>query len=283
MLDSKTKLLGLIGHPVEHSLSPIMHNSALQYENLNYVYLAFDVSSSENLKYVIDGAKSLRIRGFNITIPYKIDVMKYLDKIDYTAELIGAVNTVKIENNIAIGYNTDGLGARMALEEEIGGVENKNILIIGAGGASRAVAFELAKNNNITIINRTLEKAKNLADEISKKLKPNNPINYGDLNIDVEKYDIIIHTTPVGMYPNTDVKPIIDTKKISKNMVVMDLIYNPEETVLLRESKKRGAKTINGLGMLVYQGAIAFEIWTGIKPNVELMKKTLKEYLRHKA
>ena len=157
MLNSETKLLGLIGHPVEHSLSPIMHNEALKDKNLNYVYLAFDVSP-KNLKHVVSGAKSLGIKGFNITIPYKVDIMNYLDKIDKEAELIGAVNTVKIENDIATGYNTDGLGARMSLEEEIGKVEDRNILIIGAGGASRAVAFELAKNNNITIINRTVEK-----------------------------------------------------------------------------------------------------------------------------
>ena len=276
MLDSKTKLLGLIGHPVEHSLSPIMHNEALKDKNLNYIYLAFDVSD-ENLKYVVDGAKSLGIKGFNVTIPYKVDIMKYLDKINKEAELIGAVNTVKIENDIAIGYNTDGLGARMSLEEEIGKVGDKNILIIGAGGASRAVAFELAKNNNITIINRTVEKARALSEEISEKL--NKTICYNNLNIDIKEFDIIIHTTPIGMYPNINTQPLIDTKDINENMVVMDLIYNPKETVLLKEAKKQGAKTINGLGMLVYQGAISFEIWTGIKPDVRIMKRALMEVL----
>ena len=276
MLNSETKLLGLIGHPVEHSLSPIMHNKALKDKNLNYVYLAFDVSP-KNLKHVVSGAKSLGIKGFNITIPYKVDIMNYLDKIDKEAELIGAVNTVKIENDIATGYNTDGLGARMSLEDEIGEVEDKNILIIGAGGASRAVAFELAKNNNITIINRTVEKARILSEEISKKL--NKTVNYNNLNIDIKEFDIIIHTTPIGMYPNINTQPIINTKDINESMVVMDLIYNPEETVLLKEAKKQGAKTINGLGMLVYQGAIAFEIWTGVKPDVEIMKRALKEAL----
>ncbi|WP_421077805.1 shikimate dehydrogenase [Methanothermococcus sp. Ax23] len=273
MIDSKTKLLGLIGHPVEHSLSPIMHNEALRDKNLNYVYLAFDVLP-ENLKYVVDGVKSLgTVGGFNITIPHKVEIMKYLDEIDKEAELIGAVNTVKIEKDRAIGYNTDGLGARMSLEEEIGKVENKNILIIGAGGAARAVAFELAKNNHLTIINRTVEKAELLAKEISEKL--NKHIYYNNLNIDIGDFDIIIHTTPIGMYPNVNVQPIIDTNKIEENMVVMDLIYNPEETVLLREAKKQGAKTINGLGMLVYQGAISFEIWTGVKPNIDVMKKAI--------
>ena len=277
MIDSKTKLLGLIGHPVEHSLSPIMHNEALRDKNLNYVYLAFDVHP-DRLKYVVSGAKALgTFSGFNVTVPHKVEIIKYLDEIDNEAQLIGAVNTVKIKDNKAIGYNTDGLGVRMSLEEEIGRIKGKNILIIGAGGAARAVSFELAKDNSITIINRTVENAKTLAKDISNKLNKN--IGYGGLNIDIEDYNIIIHTTPVGMYPNINTKPIIDVDKINKDMVVMDLIYNPRETVLLKESRKRGAKTINGLGMLVYQGAIAFEIWTGIKPDVKVMKRKIENII----
>jgi len=176
MINSKTKLLGLIGHPVEHSLSPIMHNEALKDKNLNYVYLAFDVQP-ENLKDVVNGAKAIGWKGFNITIPHKIEIMKYLDKIDDDAKLIGAVNTVKIENNKAIGYNTDGIGARLSIEEIMGEVKDYNILVIGAGGSSRAVCCELAKNNNLTIINRTVEKAEIIANELSDKL--NNIIDYG--------------------------------------------------------------------------------------------------------
>ncbi|HIP17579.1 MAG TPA: shikimate dehydrogenase [Methanothermococcus okinawensis] len=277
MIDSKTKLLGLIGHPVEHSLSPIMHNEALRDKDLNYVYLAFDVHPN-NLKYVVNGAKALgTFSGFNVTVPHKIEIIKYLDEIDREAQLIGAVNTVKINDNRAIGYNTDGLGVRMSLEEEIGRVMGKNILVIGAGGAARAVSFELAKNNSITIVNRTVENAKTLAADISKKLNKN--VCYGGLNIDIEDYDILIHTTPVGMYPNINTKPLIDVNKINKDMVVMDLIYNPRETVLLKESRKRGAKTINGLGMLIYQGAIAFEIWTGVKPDVNVMKRKIENII----
>ncbi|MBW9220724.1 shikimate dehydrogenase [Methanothermococcus sp. SCGC AD-155-M21] len=277
MIDSKTKLLGLIGHPVEHSLSPIMHNEALRHRNLNYVYLAFDVHPN-SLKHVVNGAKALgTFSGFNVTVPHKVEIIKYLDEIDNEAQLIGAVNTVKIKDNKAIGYNTDGLGVRMSLEEETGRVKGKNILIIGAGGAARAVSFELAKDNTITIVNRTVENAKTLAKDISKKLNKN--IGYGGLNIDIEDYNIIIHTTPVGMYPNINTKPIIDVDKINKDMVVMDLIYNPRETVLLKESRNRAAKTINGLGMLVYQGAIAFEIWTGIKPDIKVMKRKIESII----
>lgn len=274
LIDSKTKLVGLIGHPVDHSFSPIMHNAAIKDLKINYRYFAFDVSE-ENLKDVVVGAKALNFRGFNVTIPHKLNIMKYLDEIDCDAEAIGAVNTVKIENGKAIGYNTDGIGVKKALEEKTGILINKNILIIGAGGASRAVSFELAKDNNLTIVNRNIEKAENLSKEISRKLKKENPLNYGGLDINIENFDIIINTTPVGMYPHTEVEPVIPLNNIKKDAVVMDLIYNPLEPVFLKEAKKYGAKTINGIGMLVYQGAVSFEIWTGVKPDIYVMKKSI--------
>ena len=276
MIDAKTKVIGLIGHPVEHSFSPIMHNAAFKDKGLNYVYVAFDVLP-ENLKYVIDGAKALGIVGFNVTIPHKIEIMKYLEEIDRDAQLIGAVNTIKIENGRAIGYNTDGIGARKALEEEIGKVKDKNIIIYGAGGAARAVAFELAKDNNITIANRTIEKAEKLAKEIAEKLGKEfgREVKFDSLDADLEGVDIVINATPIGMYPNVNVEPIVKADKLREDMVVMDLIYNPLETVLLKEAKKVGAKAINGLGMLIYQGAIAFKIWTGVEPNVEVMKEAI--------
>jgi shikimate dehydrogenase len=253
-----------------------MHNAAFKDKGLNYVYVAFDVLP-ENLKYVIDGAKALGIVGFNVTIPHKIEIMKYLDEIDRDAQLIGAVNTIKIENGRAIGYNTDGIGARKALEEEIGKVKDKNIIIYGAGGAARAVAFELAKNNNIIIANRTIEKAEKLAKEIAEKLNKEfcREVKFDSLDADLEGVDIVINATPIGMYPNVNVEPIVKADKLREDMVVMDLIYNPLETVLLKEAKKVGAKAINGLGMLIYQGAVAFKIWTGVEPNVEVMKEAI--------
>jgi len=276
MVDAKTKVVGLIGHPVEHSFSPIMHNAAFKDKGLNYIYVAFDVLP-ENLKYVIDGAKALGIVGFNVTIPHKIEIMKYLDEIDEDAQLIGAVNTIKIEDGKAIGYNTDGIGARKALEEEIGKVKGKNIVIYGAGGAARAVAFELAKDNNIIIANRTVEKAEKLAKEIAEKLnkKFGEEVKFSGLDVDLNGIDIIINATPIGMYPNVDVEPIVKAENMRGDMVVMDLIYNPLETVLLKEAKKVNAKTINGLGMLIYQGAVAFKIWTGVEPNIDVMKNAI--------
>jgi shikimate dehydrogenase len=281
MIDAKTKVIGLIGHPVEHSFSPIMHNAAFKDKGLNYVYVAFDVLP-ENLKYVIDGAKALGIVGFNVTIPHKIDIMKYLDEVDRDAQLIGAVNTIKIEDGRAIGYNTDGIGARIALEEEIGKVKDKNIVIYGAGGAARAVAFELAKDNNLVIANRTVEKAEALAKEIAEKLnkKFGEEVKFAGLDVNLEGVDIIINATPIGMHPNVDVEPIVKAENMSKDMVVMDLIYNPLETVLLKEAKKANAKAINGLGMLIYQGAVAFKIWTGVEPNIEVMKDAIMRQMQ---
>ncbi|MEO2117680.1 MAG: shikimate dehydrogenase [Methanocaldococcus sp.] len=283
MVDAKTKVIGLIGHPVEHSFSPIMHNAAFKDKGLNYVYVAFDVLP-ENLKYVIDGAKALGIVGFNVTIPHKIEIMKYLDGIDKDAQLIGAVNTIKIEDGKAIGYNTDGIGARKALEEEIGKVKGNNIVIYGAGGAARAVAFELAKDNNIIIANRTIEKAEKLAKEIAEKLnkKFGEEVKFSGLDVDLNGIDIIINATPIGMYPNVDVEPIVKAENMREDMVVMDLIYNPLETVLLKEAKKVNAKTINGLGMLIYQGAVAFKIWTGVEPNIEVMKNAIIDRIINK-
>jgi len=283
MVDAKTKVVGLIGHPVEHSFSPIMHNAAFKDKGLNYIYVAFDVLP-ENLKYVIDGAKALGIVGFNVTIPHKIEIMKYLDEIDEDAQLIGAVNTIKIEDGKAIGYNTDGIGARKALEEEIGKVKGKNIVIYGAGGAARAVAFELAKDNNIIIANRTVEKAEKLAKEIAEKLnkKFGEEVKFSGLDVDLNGIDIIINATPIGMYPNVDAEPIVKAENMREDMVVMDLVYNPLETVLLKEAKKVNAKTINGLGMLIYQGAVAFKIWTGVEPNIDVMKNAIIDVIKNK-
>ncbi len=283
MVDAKTKIVGLIGHPVEHSFSPIMHNAAFKDKGLNYIYVAFDVLP-ENLKYVIDGAKALGIVGFNVTIPHKIEIMKYLDEIDEDAQLIGAVNTIKIEDGKAIGYNTDGIGARKALEEEIGKVKGKNIVIYGAGGAARAVAFELAKDNNIIIANRTVEKAEKLAKEIAEKLnkKFGEDVKFSGLDVDLNGIDIIINATPIGMYPNVDAEPIVKAENMREDMVVMDLVYNPLETVLLKEAKKVNAKTINGLGMLIYQGAVAFKIWTGVEPNIDVMKNAIIDVIKNK-
>ncbi len=280
MIDAKTKLVALIGNPVEHSLSPIMHNAVFKKFGMNYVYLAFKVDK-EKLKDVVNCFKALEIN-FNVTIPHKIEIMKYLDDISKEAKLIQAVNVVKIDNGKAIGYNTDGIGALKALKID---VKDKNVLILGAGGAARAIAFQLALNRaNVYISNRTFEKALKLSDEIRKKTGTKSfaiPLDRKILREKIKEMDIVIQATSVGMYPNTN-ETLLYREDFRKDLIVMDIVYNPLETRFLKEAKKAGAKTIDGLGMLIYQGIESLKIWFEIMNEEEMeniMRKVLMEHL----
>lgn len=278
-IKGSTNVVALIGHPVEHSFSPPMHNAAFNDLKMDYVYTAFDVSPND-LENAIKGAQALSIKGFNVTIPHKIEVMKYLSEIDEVAGLIGAVNTIDFKN--LKGYNTDGIGAIRAIEE-VTKVKNKNIVIAGAGGASRAISFYLAKYSadNITILNRNVEKADNLANDILKSnliddVKSDTISKVNDYLTDA---DILINTTPVGMHPKVDVDPIVSAEGMHEDLVVFDAVYNPNETVLLKEAIKAGAKPVYGIKMLLYQGAESFEIWTGKKAPVDVMEDALTRTL----
>ncbi|MDO8869710.1 MAG: shikimate dehydrogenase [Methanobacteriaceae archaeon] len=276
MITGKTNIVGLIGDPVEHSMSPPMHNAAFEYLGLDFAYVPFNVKTTA-LGEAIKCASALGIKGLNVTIPHKTNVLEFLDVVDNPAELIGAVNTIKFVNGKIIGYNTDGIGAVRALEEVVQ-VKNKKVVLAGAGGAARAVTFQLILSGieSITIINRTLEKALKLKNEIESKIDSN--IFYGNLEIlekEISKADILINTTPIGMYPHTNDKPLANASMMHSDLVVNDLVYNPMETVLLKEAEKAGAKSVSGLKMLLYQGAEAFKIWTGQEPPVDIMEKTL--------
>lgn len=281
MITGKTKLLGLIGDPVEHTLSPYMHNAAFNSLNLDYVYVPFHVKKSE-LKAAIEGASSLGIKGLNVTIPHKIEVMKYLDVLDGTAELIGAVNTIKFDDKIK-GYNTDGLGAVRAIEE-ISTVRGKKIVILGAGGASRAISFQiiLSGAGRVIIANRTLEKGFLLKENLVEKLDADvKAIDSGEkLNDELKDADILINTTPIGMYPNIHQKPLVTSKMMHENLIVNDIIYNPLQTGILREAVKANAKTVTGVKMLIYQGIESFKIWTGVEPSVNVFKEALVKVLK---
>ncbi len=276
MIDAKTKLVALIGNPVEHSLSPIMHNAVFKEFGMNYVYLAFKVDR-EKLKDVVNCFKALEIN-FNVTIPHKIEVMKYLDDISKEAELIQAVNVVKIDNGKAIGYNTDGIGALKALKID---VKDKNVLILGAGGAARAIAFQLALNRaNVYISNRTFEKALKLSDEIRRKTGAKSfaiPLDRKILREKIKEMDIVIQATSVGMYPNIN-ETLLYKEDFKKDLIVMDIVYNPLETRFLKEAKKAGAKTIDGLGMLIYQGIESLKIWFGIEDE-DRVEKIMRDAL----
>jgi shikimate dehydrogenase len=277
MITGKTSVFGIIGDPVEHSLSPRMHNAAFKELNLDNIYVPFHVER-EKLEEAIFGAYSLGIRGLNITIPHKTEVIKYLDYLDIAAGLIGAVNTIEFGENGAVGHNTDGIGAVRAIEE-ITPVKDKKILILGAGGASRAICFQilLSGAKNIVIANRTVEKATELKDDLIEKLDHEvSVIDMGlELQKEIEDTDILINTTPIGMYPNINQKPLITEAMMHPNLIVNDIVYNPIKTGLLKEADNAGAKTISGIKMLMYQGIESFKIWTGIEPSIEIFQKAL--------
>lgn len=282
MITGKTGVMGVIGDPVEHSLSPPMHNAAFEYLFLDYVYVPFRVKR-DHLKSALQGAIYLGIKGLNVTIPHKVEILKYINLLDTPAELIGAVNTIKFNENVIKGYNTDGLGAVKAIEEVIS-IKNKKILIIGAGGAARAISFQtiLSGASQLIIANRTPEKASLLENDLRKKLNADvTSIGLNDeLKKEIQDVDILINTTPVGMYPHTDQRPLLTSETMHEKLIVNDIIYNPLETGLLKEARKAGAKTVSGAKMLVYQGLEAFKIWTGENPPVEIFEKALMENLR---
>lgn len=278
-IKGSTNVVGLIGNPVEHSFSPPMHNAAFKALNMDYVYVAFDVLP-ENLENAIMGGKALNIKGLNVTIPHKINVMEYLNEIDDVARLIGAVNTIDFKN--LKGYNTDGIGAIKAIKE-VTPIENKKVILAGAGGASRAISFYLAKENpeEIIILNRNTKKAENLSkDLLNSKLTDN--VKSGSID-EIEKYirdgDILVDSTPLGMYPHTEDTPIATSDMMHEDLVVNDIVYNPNETALIKEALKADAKPVYGIKMLLYQGAESFKIWTNQEPPIDVMEKALKETL----
>lgn len=278
-IKGSTNIVGLIGHPVEHSFSPPMHNAAFDALNMDYAYVAFDVNPND-LKSAIEGAESLNIKGFNVTIPHKVDVMQYLDELDEVARLIGAVNTIDFKN--LKGYNTDGIGAVKAIEE-VTSIKNKNVVVAGAGGASRAISFYIAKYGaeSLTILNRNEAKAESLASDVSDSgligEVASDSINA--IGNYMESADVLIDATPLGMHPNINDEPIVKADMMDEDLVVFDAVYNPNETVLIKEVIKANAKPVYGIKMLLYQGAESFKIWTGKTAPVDVMEKALRNTL----
>ncbi|MGN1321576.1 MAG: shikimate dehydrogenase [Methanosphaera sp.] len=282
MITGKTLITGVIGHPIEHSFSPPMHNNAYKLMNMDYKYVPFHVQP-ENIEHVITAAKTLNIQGLNVTIPYKTEIIPYLDQIDETARKINAVNTISFKDGIAKGYNTDGMGAVKSIKEYTS-LKDKNVLVIGAGGASKAIAFTLINEdiNTLTIANRSKDNANNLISNLRNQTNFMN-ISYQDIkdtNEIISEMDIIINTTPIGMYPNHNVEPPIEVNNIVAEQTVMDIIYNPLETELLKQAKLRGAQTIPGTKMLINQGITAFEIFTGKTPSYESFEEPLLASLK---
>ncbi|MFX1346282.1 MAG: shikimate dehydrogenase [Promethearchaeota archaeon] len=280
-ITSHTKVLCVIGHPIEHSMSPTMWNPALQDLELDYVYIAFDVHP-DRLEKAINGIRSLGIKGINVTLPHKEEVIKYMDEVDPIALKIGAINTIKNERGILKARNTDADGARKSLIDRGVDIYGKNILIIGSGGVSRAIAYILAEEANKIILTDIIEeRARAVANEVRNNMKveiEGNLSNQDNLKEYIKKVDILINATPIGMYPKVDETPI-SRKFLRDDLFVFDVIYNPLETRLMKEAAEIGCKTLGGLDMLVNQGILAFEWWLNKKPNKDLMKNKIIEYL----
>lgn len=272
------QIFGVFGDPIEHSLSPLMHNAAFSALGMDCTYHAFRVKP-ENLEQAILGAEAMGFGGLNLTVPLKEAALK-LECInpDPLAKSIGAVNTLVFGKGEKIqGYNTDGFGAVKALREATVEIKGSRVVIAGAGGAARSIAFQLAAEGaEIIIANRTEERAIKLAEVISEIAVQGTVTGTGLFGIGhiLQEADILINTTTLGMFPKTDVS-IVSARDLHPNLTVFDIVYNPLETKLLKEAKASGAKTVSGTLMLVYQGAEAFRLWTGVEAPVEIMKKAL--------
>ena len=257
-----------------------MHNAALAELGLNWVYLAFAVSP-ENVGQAVGAVRGLSLRGLNVTIPHKQAVTEYLDEIDETATALEAVNTIAREGERLVGYNTDGPGFLRSLAEKGYTVEGKRVAVIGAGGASRSVAYAVARGgaSALRLLNRTAQRAEQVAALAAEKGDMSD-VEAGGLTdawaqAAVQEADVVVDCTSVGMYPNVDEGPVVDGGWLREGQVVVDLTYNPLRTTMLRAAAAQGAQTVDGTGMLVHQGAIALEHWTGQEAPVETMRQAL--------
>ena len=268
-----TKTFAVIGDPIDHSLSPNIHNSAFRELDLDCTYIAYKIPKNE-LNYGLDALKKIKISGFNVTIPHKIDIMKFLDGTDEDSKLIGASNTVTNLNGVLTGYNTDMQGFLDPIIQRELDIKNSNILLYGAGGAARAIIVAFAKQNakKITIVNRTIEKGKNL-EELGKKLGLNSEvISLENFEGNKNKYDFVINSTSIGM--KNEIFPI-SQDLIDENSVVYDIVYKPINTDLIKKGKNVNATIIYGYEMLLGQAVRSFEIWMDKKAPYSAMKKAI--------
>ena len=277
MITSRTGLLGVIGYPVEHSSSPAMHNAALARTELDFAYLPFAVPP-DRVPEVPVAMRALGIRGLNVTVPHKVAVMEGLDEISEEARAIGAVNTIANRDGRLTGYNTDAEGVIASLRAD-GGLDvlPEAVALLGAGGAARAILYALLQAGEVKVIsllNRTLEKAEALAADLdpdSRRVRVGTP----GMGAAVRDAGLLINATSVGMHPGPAASPLPDPSVLHDRLTVLDIVYKPRRTRLLAQAEEAGAATVDGLGMLVHQGARAFEIWTGVAPPVEEMKQAL--------
>jgi shikimate dehydrogenase len=282
-IDAKTKVCAVIGNPVEHSLSPAIHNAAFEALGLDFVYVAFRV---EDIAAAIAGMRALgNFRGLSVTIPHKVSIMEHLDEIDEAARNTGSVNTVLSEGGILKGSSSDGPGALKALRDCGADPEERQVLILGSGGAARAIAFTLAaikKPPEISILGVIPDELDKLAGDLKEKTSApieSKSLTDESLRTGASGADIIIHCTPIGMHPKTDAT-LVPKDLLRPEQFIFDIVYTPRETRLLREARSVGCKTIAGLEMFVNQAVVQFELWTNTDAPVDIMRKIVEENLK---
>lgn len=282
---SNTELIGLIGYPIKQSFSPFIHNVAAELTGTKLIYMPFEVHSS-NLKNAVRGMVALGIKGFNVTVPHKVKVVDYINKLSEEAAVIGSVNTVVNEQGKLIGYNTDVNGIVESLTQYKSQISGNEICVIGAGGSARAVIYTLIRNfkpKKIYLINRTEQHAEALKQHFKSKMKFNDivtkELQQPDLINVLTNCSLIVNSTPIGMYPNMDDSVLSTPDVFVKDQVVFDLIYNPIKTKFLQLAESKGAVTVNGLNMLVQQAAKSFTLWTGNEFPTEKVYKSLLLYV----
>jgi shikimate dehydrogenase len=276
----KAELVGVFGYPVAENPTGVMQEAAFRAQGLNWRYLTIEVRP-DDLEAAMTGLHAFSMRGVNLTIPHKVAVIQHLDQLSPEAELMGAVNTVVCEGDRLIGYNTDGKGFLRSVLDDAG-VEpkGKRIVFLGAGGAARAMGVEmaLAGADHITIVNRTPSRGQALVKLLQERTPADAAFVHwqGEYTV-LPEADILVNATPVGLFPNVEEMPSFDMASIHPDLLVCDVIPNPPRTAFLRAAEARGARTLDGLGMLVYQGAIAFQMWTGVEAPVDVMRGALEE------
>ena len=277
-ITGKTLLVGVVGWPVGHSLSPAMHNAAFAELGIDWAYLPLPVQPN-NVEQALKGLIALNFVGSNVTVPHKQAVMRYMDELGDAAQITGAVNTIHIQDGKFFGYNTDPYGFLNSLKEAGGRPQGMRVAVLGAGGAARAVVYALARAevDSVIVFNRTAKRAAFLVDDLAD-IFPDSSLNFEALTRETlatlgNKVDLVVNTTSVGMYPQVDTCPWPEEVPIPHNALFYDLVYNPLETVFLARARAAGATAIDGLGMLVHQGALAFEKWTGQQAPVEVMRQ----------
>jgi shikimate dehydrogenase len=275
VISGKTRVCGVIGDPIEHTLSPAIHNAAFNHLKLDFVFLAFKVKAAD-LENAVWGMRGLGIHGLNVTMPHKSTVIAYLDEVDPAVKFLGSANTILNKNGKLSGFNTDGVGALKALRENGTELSEKKVLLFGAGGAAKAIAFSLAEEvGELVVLNRAAEKAAVLADALNRmfgKKIVGGALSPSAVQKNLQDADILVNATSVGMHPNVN-QSLVAPQWLKSNLTVMDIVYNPVETKLAKDAKVAGAKVISGVEMLIYQGAASFKIWTERAAPIEVMRK----------